>query len=80
MIPILSDRHKVDLLDLKYGWITHATKMERNNQKTLIKTLSYEKKGLGESYIRYPMRDTELLESTKLSKPECHPSAHNEAW
>lgn len=64
MPPKLSDRHKADLVDLKRRWITFAAKMGRRDWKGLIKTLSYENKGLGESFMRYLMRQAELQGKT----------------
>ncbi|KAH9983866.1 hypothetical protein F4779DRAFT_612402, partial [Xylariaceae sp. FL0662B] len=58
--PKLSDRHKADLVNLKRRWITFAAKMGHRDWKCLIKTLSYENKGLGESFMRYLMRQAEM--------------------
>jgi hypothetical protein len=58
--PRLSDRHKADLVDLKNRWITFAATMGHRDWKGLIKTLTYENKGLGESFMRYLMRQAEL--------------------
>lgn len=55
MPPKLSDRHKADLVDLRRRWIVFAAKMGHRDWKGLIKTLSYENKGLGESFMRYLM-------------------------
>ena len=58
--PKLSDHHKSDLVSLRHRWIAFAAKTGHQNWKSLIKTLSYENKGLGESFMRYLMRDAEL--------------------
>ncbi|KAK4219947.1 hypothetical protein QBC37DRAFT_367551 [Rhypophila decipiens] len=58
--PKLSDRHKADLVDLKRRWITFAAKMGCRDWKGLIKPLSYENKGLGESFMRYLIQQAEL--------------------
>lgn len=58
--PKLSDSHKADLVDLKHRWIAFAAKMGHEDRKGLIKTLNYENKGLGESFIRYTMRKAVL--------------------
>ncbi|KAK3943567.1 hypothetical protein QBC46DRAFT_420016 [Diplogelasinospora grovesii] len=58
--PKLSDRHKADLVDLKRRWIAFAAKMGHRDWKGLIKILSYENKGLGESFMRCLMRQAEL--------------------
>jgi hypothetical protein len=57
--PNLSDRQKADLVDLKHRWIIFA-RLGHHDWKSLIKTLSFENKGLGESFIRYPIRQAEL--------------------
>ena len=58
--PNLSDNHKASLVGLKHRWIVFATRLGHQDWKSLIKTLSFENKGLGESFIRYLMRQAEL--------------------
>lgn len=70
--PKLSDRHKADLVDLKRRWITFAAKMGCRDWKGLIKTLSYENKGLGESFMRYLMRQAELQGNPIRSENAIH--------
>src|SRR5437667_7961563 len=58
--PNLSDNHKASLVDLKHRWIKFAEKTGHRDWKSLIRTLSYENKGLGESFMRYLVRQAEL--------------------
>ncbi|KAJ2902465.1 uncharacterized protein MKZ38_000594 [Zalerion maritima] len=58
--PNLSDNHKANLVGLKHRWIIFATRLGHQDWKSLIKTLSFENKGLGELFMRYLMRRAEL--------------------
>jgi hypothetical protein len=58
--PKLSDNHKAGLVDLRPRWIAFAATVGHQDWRTLIKTLSYENKGLGEAFVRYLMRRAEL--------------------
>lgn len=60
MAPKFSDSHKASLVNLKHRWIAFATTLKHREWKGLIKTLSYENKGLGESFLRYFIRQAEL--------------------
>ncbi|KAK3352188.1 hypothetical protein B0T25DRAFT_415772, partial [Lasiosphaeria hispida] len=58
--PKHSDNHKAGLVDLKRRWITFAVTVGHPDWRALIKTLSYENKGLGKVFVRYLMRRAEL--------------------
>ncbi|KAK3359289.1 hypothetical protein B0T25DRAFT_564309 [Lasiosphaeria hispida] len=52
--------HDAGLVDLKRRWIAFAAMVGHQDWRALIKTLSYENKGLGEAFVRYLMRRAEL--------------------
>ncbi|KAK9442290.1 hypothetical protein VB005_03349 [Metarhizium brunneum] len=59
-----SDSHKVDLYRLQLRWKAFCHRLRRlQERKVLIKTLTFDNKSLGESFIRYLMRDSELRET-----------------
>jgi hypothetical protein len=58
--PKLSDNQKADIVNLQHRWISFAAKMGHRNWKDLIRTLSWENKGLGESFMLYLVRQSEL--------------------
>lgn len=56
-----SDSHKVDLYRLQLRWKAFCHRLRRPQEwKVLIKTLTFDNKSLGESFIRCFMRDSEL--------------------
>ncbi|RYO82366.1 hypothetical protein DL766_004754 [Monosporascus sp. MC13-8B] len=59
--PNHSDNHKVSLYRLQQRWLSFCERMGRRaDWKALLKTLTFDNKGLGESFIRYLMRDSDL--------------------
>ncbi|KAM6509588.1 hypothetical protein FALCPG4_017240 [Fusarium falciforme] len=59
--PNRSDNHKVSLYRLQQRWLSFCERMGRRaDWKALLKTLTFDNKGLGESFIRYLMRDSDL--------------------
>jgi len=52
--------HKAGLVNLKHRWIVFAATIGHQDWRALIKTLSYENKGLGEAFVRYLIRQAEL--------------------
>lgn len=59
--PNHSDNHKVSLYRLQQRWHSFCAKLgKRAEWKALLKTLTFDNKGLGESFIRYLMRDSDL--------------------
>ncbi|KAM5348918.1 hypothetical protein ACJ41O_008741 [Fusarium nematophilum] len=59
--PNHSDNHKASLYRLQQRWLSFCERMGRRaDWKALLKTLTFDNKGLGESFIRYLMRDSDL--------------------
>ncbi len=50
-----SVNHKTDIVHLQHQWIQFCETMGKPDWKALLKTLTYENRGLGESFMRYLM-------------------------
>lgn len=57
--PKLSDRHKGHLTDMKRRWIRFCEKLAIGHWKELLVSLSYETRGLAESFIHFLIREAD---------------------
>ncbi len=67
-------QHKVDIVNLERQWIQFCKTMGQSDWKALLRTLTYENKGLGESFMRY------LMLPGRIKDVELHPHEDEEAW
>ncbi|KAJ2897779.1 hypothetical protein MKZ38_004402 [Zalerion maritima] len=78
--PNHSDNHKASLYRLQQRWLSFCERMGRRaDWKALLKTLTFDNKGLGESFIRQEVHGRAVGRQPQgPSPPICQDSHHTE--